>query len=88
MQNILGWARGCPLTTPKNQDQAMYVRTSFRVQNHANLEKKIDFCRFYQFWKGHIGKLKEKTCQNAELGSIFILGNYVLRMSLEVLLRG
>ena len=63
MQNILGWARGCPLTTPKNQDQAMYVRTSFRVQNHAKFEKKLIFVVFTNFGKDIIGKLKEKNMQ-------------------------
>ena len=73
-----------PPSTPKNQDQAMYMRTSFRGAKSCKIgEKIVIFCHFYQFWKGHNGKIKEKTCKNAELGSIFILGKYVLRMSFE-----
>ena len=41
------------------QDQAMHVRTSFRG---AKLEKKkVCFCNFYKFGKGHDGKIKKKN---------------------------
>ena len=35
----------------------MYVHISFR---DAKLEKRVYFCHFYKFGKGHDGKIKEK----------------------------
>ena len=69
------WARGCPLTTSKNQDQAMYVRTSFRGAKSCKIGKKC-VAVFTNFGKDMMKKLRKKkkkkeTCKNAELGSIF-----------------
>ena len=51
------------------QDQAMYVRTSFRG---AKLEKKCVFVHSDKFWKGHDKQNNKNACKNTYLGSSFI----------------
>ena len=63
------------------QDQALYARTSFRVQKHAKLEKKgCVFGHIDNFWKRHDGQIKKNACKNAYLGSIFIPEKYAIRV--------
>ena len=65
------------------QDQAMYARTSIRVQKHAKLEKRCVFGHITNFGKDMMDKLKRNACKSMYLGSIFILEKYVFRMYLK-----
>ena len=45
------------------QDQAMYARTSFRVQNVQNWKKGCVFGHIDKFWKGHDRQIKKNACK-------------------------
>ena len=46
------------------QDQALYVRTSFRGEkNVQNWKKGCIFGHLDKFWKGHDGQIKKKCMQ-------------------------
>ena len=65
------------------QDQAMYARTSYRVQKRAKLEKGYVFGQIDKFWNGHDAQIKKNACKNAYLGSVFIPEKYVFRVCFE-----
>ena len=67
------------------QDQAMYASKSFTGSKSCKIWKRVCFCQFYQFWKEHDGKLKEKT---GNYGLFLYLETMCLRCVLKVLLRG
>ena len=63
------------------QDQALYVRTSFRGAKTCKIGKKgCVFGHIDKFWKGHDGQIKINACKNAYLGSVFIPEKYVIRV--------
>ena len=45
------------------QEQVMYMHTSFRSAKSGKIffKKRVCFCHFYKFGKGHDGKFKEKN---------------------------
>ena len=66
------------------QDQAMYVRTSLRVQKCSKLEKRGCFLSCSQILERTWHKIFLKACQNAYLESIFMPGKYMLRACYEI----
>ena len=63
------------------QDQAMYVRTSFRGAKTCKIGKKgCVFGHIDKFWKGHDRQIKKNARKNTYLGSIFIPEKYVIRV--------
>ena len=65
------------------QDQAMYLRTSFRGAKCAKLGEKRCFWSYLQILEGHDVQIKKNTCKNVYLGSILIPEKYVFRVCFE-----